>query len=137
MIGMMDYIFGPSSTTNSPGITSQEIDKTPASSPFGTQQLQRDIEATSPLLTERNTKQVILDKDTQHPNSPTKDNDRNDGLYICTCCRTKESNRQRYVFFSVNKYDQDNSVVKQALQFRFISPYMKEMICKKCHNHLK
>ena len=129
--------FGPSSTTNSPDITSQEIETTPVSSPFGTQQLQRDIEATSPLLTKCNTNQVILDKDAQHPNSPTEDNDRNDGLYICTCCRAKESNRQRYVFFSLNKYDQDNSIVKQALQFRFISPYMKEMICKKCHNHLK
>ena len=60
-----------------------------------------------------------------------------DNAFICTCCHVKNPNRRKYVYFSLANYDQNNDVVDRALQYRFSRSYMREVICKKCHNSLK
>ena len=60
-----------------------------------------------------------------------------DNTFICTCCRVKDPNRRKYVYFSLANYDKNNDVVDRALKYRFSRSYMREVICKKCHNSLK
>ena len=60
-----------------------------------------------------------------------------DNAFICTCCHVKDPNKRKYVYFSLANYDQINDVVDRALQYRFSRSYMREVICKKCHNSLK
>ena len=60
-----------------------------------------------------------------------------ENAFICTCCRVKDPNKRKYVYFSLANYDKNNDVVDRALKYRFSRSYMREVICKKCHNSLK
>ena len=60
-----------------------------------------------------------------------------ENAFICTCCRVKDPNKRKYVYFSLANYDKNNDVVDRALKYRFSRSYMPEVIYRKCHNSLK
>ena len=53
------------------------------------------------------------------------------------CCCVEDTDRCKYVFFSISKYNENCDAVNRALCYRFSRPQMREMICRKCHNCLK
>ena len=80
------------------------------------------------LTTIKKHKGMLCDSEPQHM---SKDNN-----CICTCCNAKNLNRHSCIIFNAEKYNISNSRVKQLLANRVTQRTSKELICKKCHEHI-
>ena len=54
-------------------------------------------------------------------------------LHICTCCHLEKGDRRKYIIFSIGRYNVNNPNVARAIEYHYMTPGQKELICRTCH----